>query len=109
MLIRASASGEVSQMIDVRELFDLAYEAFSQRRYERAAEHYQVVVKYFPDSSYYLPALYNAGLSYEKLDQWDAAAACYRQIIEGSAGTKDARSEERRVGKECRSRWAREQ
>jgi len=90
MLIRASASGEVSQMIDVRELFDLAYEAFSQRRYERAAEHYQVVVKYFPDSSYYLPALYNAGLSYEKLDQWDAAAACYRQIIEGSAGTKDA-------------------
>lgn len=90
MLIRASASGEVSQMIDVRELFDLAYEAFSQRRYERAAEHYQVVVKYFPDSSYYLPALYNAGLSYEKLDQWDAAAACYRQILEGSTGGKDA-------------------
>ena len=90
MLIRASADGEVSQMIDVKELFNLAYDAFSQRRYERAADHYGAVVKYFPESNYYLPALYNAGLSYEKLDRWDAAADSYRQILEGSPDTKDA-------------------
>src|SRR5690554_5435273 len=90
MLIRASADGEVSQMIDVKELFNLAYDAFSQRRYERAADHYGAVVKYFPESNYYLPALYNAGLSYEKLDRWDAAADSYRQILEGSPDAKDA-------------------
>lgn len=90
MLIRAGPDGEVSEMIDVRELFELAYEAFSERRYERAADHYGAVVKYFPESSYYLPALYNAGLSYEKLDQWDAAATSYRQILDSSPETKDA-------------------
>lgn len=90
MLIRASPDGDVSQMIDVKELFELAYDAFSQRRYERAAEHYEAVVKYFPESSYFLPALYNAGLSYEKLERWNDAATSYRKILDGSPEAKDA-------------------
>lgn len=91
MLIRASADGDGGETIDVSEVFKRAYEAYSDRRYERAAKHYELVVEYFEDSKYYLPALYNAGLSYEKLERWQPAAKFYRRIIEEFPGKKDAK------------------
>ncbi|WP_168210614.1 tetratricopeptide repeat protein [Persicimonas caeni] len=90
MLIRAGANGE-GETIDVTEVFKMAYEAYSDRRYEKAAKHYVLVVEYFKDSKYYLPALYNAGLSYEKLERWQPAAKYYRQIIDEHPEEKDAK------------------
>ena len=90
MLIRAGADGE-GETIDVTEVFKMAYEAYSGRRYEKAAKHYVLVVEYFKDSEYYLPALYNAGLSYEKLERWEQAAKYYQQIIEEQPDKKDAK------------------
>lgn len=90
MLIRASADGDVSEVIEVQEVFELAYQAYSERKYERAADHYKVVFEYFPESKYYIPALYNAGLSYENLEHWEAAAACFQQVVEAMPQSADA-------------------
>lgn len=90
MLIRASANGE-GEAIEVTEVFDLAYKAYSNRRYEKAAKHYELVVEYFDESSHYLPALYNAGLSYEKLERWELAAKFYRRIIDERPEEDDAK------------------
>lgn len=91
MLIRAGANGEPGETIDVNEVFKKAYEAYSDRRYERAAKHYAAIVEYFPESKYYTPAMYNAGLSYEKLEQWEQAAKFYRLIIEERPEKSDAK------------------
>jgi tetratricopeptide (TPR) repeat protein len=90
MLIRAGLDGE-GETIEVGEVFKLAYEAYSKRRYEEAAKHYELVVEYFPDSRFYLPATYNAGLSYEKLERWEPSAKYYRRIIEEYPDKKDAK------------------
>lgn len=81
MLIKKGPEGE-SLTIDVDELFARAYENFQARRFEDAAADYELVIRYFPDSRFYLPALYNAGLTYEKLERYQDAARNYRLIID---------------------------
>lgn len=79
MLIRPGDGPNES--IDVNDLFDRAYRAFSNRMYEEAARDYEAVLRYFPESRFYLPSLYNAGLAYEKLEQWEDAARVYEKVI----------------------------
>jgi tetratricopeptide (TPR) repeat protein len=88
MLFKASKKGAV-ESIDSQEVFDKAYEAYSDRRYEEAAKHYEVVIRYFDDSRFYQPALYNGGLAYEKLGRWESAAQLYKKIIEEFPDRKD--------------------
>ena len=49
-------------------------------------------------------------VSYEGIGQWAATFACdgvsAGQVVKVSGSGTVARSEERRVGKECRSRWS---
>lgn len=80
MLIRPSKDGP-TESIDVGELFDRAYRSFSNRRYEDAAADYELIVRHFPDSRFFLPSAYNAGLSFEKLERWPDAVRMYRTII----------------------------
>lgn len=92
MLVRVGPDGETTTL-EAEEVFKKAYEAYSARRYERAARHYEAVIEYFEDSKYYLPSLYNLGLTYEKLELWDKSAQAYRRIIEefpDDEGTSDA-------------------
>ncbi len=91
MLIRGSADGEGGETIEVREVFDRAYDDYADRRYESAARHYELVLEYFPDSDFYLPSLYNAGLSYEKLERWQPASEYYKRIIEEYPDEKDGK------------------
>lgn len=88
MLIKKGPEGE-SLTIDVDELFARAYENFQARRFEDSAQDYELVIRYFPDSRFYLPALYNAGLTYEKLERYQDAARNYRLIIEGFPDKED--------------------
>ncbi len=83
--------GEDGEAIDVNELFERAYTAYGNRQYEEAAESYRAVVKYFPESRFFLPAAYNAGLSYEKIDRLNDAAEMYRLIIEKDRGAEEAK------------------
>ena len=41
-----------------------------------------------------------------KKKYWDARHNCYAYVLGEDAGFQRFRSEERRVGKECRSRWS---
>ena len=51
--------------------------------------------------------LKKAGIAYESLQQYDNAVKTYTIIKEKHSASMEAmRSEERRVGKECRSRWS---
>jgi len=82
MLVRGSDEEGPGETVDSKEVFEKAYEAYSDRRYEDAARRYETIVEYFDDSRFYRPALYNGGLAYEKLERWEAAAKMYRCIIE---------------------------
>jgi tetratricopeptide (TPR) repeat protein len=91
MLVQASPDGKPGRTLEASEVFELAYRAYGERRYEEALEHYRTVVKYFPDSKLYLPSLYNSGLTCEKLERWAEAAEVYRRVIEEFRDKKDAK------------------
>jgi tetratricopeptide (TPR) repeat protein len=88
MLVRPSGDGP-TEAIDVNELFDRAYKSFSNRQYEEASKDYETIIRYFPDSRFYLPSLYNAGLAYEKLERWSDAVRVYRAIVKGFPEKED--------------------
>ncbi|MEZ4460989.1 MAG: tetratricopeptide repeat protein [bacterium] len=77
--------------MDSSEVFEKAYTAFSARNYDEASQNYDLIIKYFEDSRFYLPSLYNAGLSYERLERWEEAAQRYRWVIEKFPDKPDAR------------------
>lgn len=91
MLIQANADGKPGRTLEASEVFEQAYTAYGERRYEEALGHYRAVVKYFPDSKLYLPSLYNSGLSCEKLARWAEAAEAYRRVIQEFSDRKDAK------------------
>jgi tetratricopeptide (TPR) repeat protein len=91
MLVQASPDGKPGRTLEASEVFELAYKAYGERRYEDALEHYRAVVKYFPDSKLYLPSLYNSGLTYEKLERWADAAEVYRRVIKEFSDRRDAK------------------
>jgi tetratricopeptide (TPR) repeat protein len=93
MLVRGGEGVEGEKTLDSKDVFDRAYEAYSARRFEKAAKHYRLVVKHFPDSRFYYSALYNGGLAFEKVKRWESAAEMYRRLIDEfpkKEDTKDA-------------------
>ncbi len=97
VLIRADDDGESIQ-ISAEEAFEKAYYAFQARRYEEAAKYYGLIIEYFQDSRFYLPALYNGGLSFEELDQWEDAADAFRTIVDDFPDSEEALNAEFRLG-----------
>lgn len=91
MLIEASSKGKTGRTLNADEVFKTAYKAYQARRYEDALKHYSTIIKYFPDSRFFLPSLFNSGLSSEKLERWDDASAYYIKIIQRFPGKKDAK------------------
>ena len=89
MLIRGGKGKKPPKTVDSKDVFDKAYEAYSARRYEEAVAHYEMIVRYFDESRFFRPALYNGGLAYEKLERWESAARMYRRIIEEFPKEKD--------------------
>ena len=89
MLLRAGPGAEGA--IDAGELFERALAAQKARRYEEAARHYEAIVRYFGDSRYYVPALYNLGLSQEELGAHEEASRAYRRIITEKPRQEDAK------------------
>src|SRR2546425_9969640 len=69
---------------------------------EEAVAEYREAVRLKPD---YTAAYRGLGRALERAGRLDEARAAYGRGLEVARQTGD-RSEERRVGKECRSRWA---
>jgi len=91
MLIQVGASPEEARTLNADDVFDDAFKAYQARRYEEAVHHYATIIKYFPDSRFILPSLFNSGLAYEKLGRWDEAAASYKVILKQFPKKKDAK------------------
>ncbi|MEM1349328.1 MAG: tetratricopeptide repeat protein [Myxococcota bacterium] len=91
MLIQVGASPEEARTLNADDVFDDAFKAYQARRYEEAVHHYATLIKYFPESRFILPSLFNSGLAYEKLGRWDEASASYKVILAQFPKKRDAR------------------
>lgn len=101
VLIRVTEDGDeyTTEHIAAEDVFERAYYDFQARRYDSAAENYQLIIDYFKDSRFYLPALYNGGLAYEELDQWRDAADLFQTIIDDFADADEALNARFRLAK----------
>jgi tetratricopeptide (TPR) repeat protein len=84
-LIRAEVeNGEIvgSEVIDSRTVNKEAIRAYKKRRYDLAIAKYAIIIEFFPDSHYYMAALYNTGLAYEQLGRWKDALPLYEDIAQ---------------------------
>ena len=75
---------------DASALFDGGTRAFAAGDYQRAAAHFDRLAEVFPDSANALPALYDAGLSHERLKQWDLALDRFNLYLQHATTGQDA-------------------
>src|ERR1041385_1002523 len=78
-------------------------EAFQEGRYAEARRELENAQRLRPDDSDVLNLL---GLVYFKTNAFPEAEVIYRRLADENPNVFILRSEERRVGKECRSRWS---
>ena len=71
MVITAGPPGQVALgELDDAALFEAGARAFAAGRYEQAALHFDRLIDAYPQSGQRLPALWNAGLAHERLEQY---------------------------------------
>ncbi|GAC1602128.1 MAG: hypothetical protein NVS4B10_14240 [Myxococcales bacterium] len=75
---------------DEASLFDGGTRAFAAGEYEKAARHFDRLAEVFPDATDALPALYDAGLSYERLRLWAQALERFERYLARVPGGTDA-------------------
>ena len=78
---------------DPADVFQQATADFDSQKYERALDSYVIIIEYFKDTPYYVPALYNAGLCLEFLEKYKESAQYFEELmrfIPGKADAKDA-------------------
>ncbi len=80
---------ELSELND-EELFAGGTSAFAAEDYKKAARYFGRLVDFFPNSQHRRAALYNAGLSHQKLSEWEDAAMRFSELAEPEKGTGDA-------------------
>ena len=76
---------------DATELFERAGAALSEKRPADAARAYDQLLKEFPDTRYTKAALYNAGLAYEAVKDWQTAIARFSKLANEHADSSDAK------------------
>ena len=82
------------------ELFAVGSAAFAASDYRRAAAAFARLADLFPESRHHATALYDAGLAYERLEEWRLALERFRTLEKGYLGA-DAVEASFRVA-ECR-------
>ena len=99
ILIRATRHGDdfETESLDSEEVFQRAFQDFQARRYEDALENYLIIITYFPDSRYHLPALYNGGLCLEHLEEWRNAIVLYERLLEEFPDSSEALNAQFRI------------
>lgn len=88
MTFSASPSGTV-EMTDAASVFEKGGAAYGEKDFDAAIAFFDRVVGEWPQSSYAVPALYNAGLSLEAKGDLAAAAQRYRRITVEYPTAKD--------------------
>lgn len=72
------------------ELFAAATSFYAAQDYAQAARYFGRICDFHPQSKHLRLALYNAGLSHEKLKQWDDARARFSHLADPVRGSGDA-------------------
>lgn len=88
MTFQASPSGSV-EMTDAASLFEKGGAAYGEKDFDAALALFDRIVAEWPQSSYAVPALYNAGLSLEAKGDLATAAQRYRRITVEYPTSKD--------------------
>jgi tetratricopeptide (TPR) repeat protein len=88
MTFRASPTGEI-ELTDAQTVFEKGGAAYGEKDFDAALRFFDHVVTEWPQSSYAVPALYNAGLSLEAKGDLVAAAERYRRITVEYPTSKD--------------------
>ncbi|MDD5674229.1 MAG: tetratricopeptide repeat protein [Chitinivibrionales bacterium] len=78
----AGESGDKREALSriAESMFRMAEQLEAQQRYEDASAQYERVAREFPDALIADVALYNAGLSYERLAEWSRAVLMYQRL-----------------------------
>ncbi|WNG34485.1 tetratricopeptide repeat protein [Archangium violaceum] len=87
--VSVTADLELSELND-EELFAGGTSAFAANDFARAARYFGRLVDFHPQSKHRNEALYNAGLSYERLEQWEEAYLRFSELADAEKGTGDA-------------------
>jgi tetratricopeptide (TPR) repeat protein len=76
---------------DATELFERAGAALSDKRPADAARDYDLLLKEFPNTRFTKAALYNGGLAYEGLKNWQGAVTHFQKLASEHADSSDAK------------------
>src|ERR1035441_11113226 len=83
-----------------------AVKLYNNEDYEQAVNEFSSIVLQFPGNAIVDTAQYYTGMTRYKRKEYILAAYEFSKLIKNMLASKLIRSEERRVGKERRSRWA---
>jgi TolA-binding protein len=83
---------------DVAELFEVAGKELSDKKFAEAVRDYDRLLKEFPDTRYTKAALYNGGLAYEGLKDWQTAIARFQKLATDHADSSDAKDAQFQIG-----------
>lgn len=78
------------EKLNDEELFAEGTSAFAAKDFKKAARYFGRLVDFHPDSPHRRAALYNAGLSHERLEQWEEASQRFAELADAAHGQDDA-------------------
>lgn len=78
------------EKLNDEELFAEGSSAFAAGEYAKAARYFDRIIDFHPDSKNRRQALFNAGLSHEKLEHWDDAYQRFSALMDAEHGHADA-------------------
>jgi tetratricopeptide (TPR) repeat protein len=83
ILVIAQQDGDqiTTEQYDAAELFQEAFHAYQAGRFDEALEKYSLIANHLEGTRFHISALYNGGLSAERLNRWDVAADLYERLV----------------------------
>ncbi len=87
--VEVTADLELEKLND-EELFAGGTSAFAANDFKQAARYFGRLVDFHPDSPHRREALYNAGLSHQRLKEWEEAYHRFSELADAEKGTGDA-------------------
>ncbi|WP_044889675.1 tetratricopeptide repeat protein [Myxococcus hansupus] len=87
--VTVTADLELDKLND-EELFAAGTSAFAANEFQQAARYFGRLADFFPDSQHRRAALYNAGLSHQRLKEWEEAGHRFSELADPAKGQGDA-------------------
>lgn len=89
ILVREGAGEDEVVSFEASELFAQASAELKAEDYVACARHFDALWRALPDSEYFVPGVYNAGLCLERQERWEEAAERYLELIARQGDSRD--------------------